>query len=291
MKLTALRPENPVAMMAAYGALRLLPGAEIRWPGEHPELRWEGDVVAALAERLPERMKAPELTALSDPRHKGIGGVEGFRQHASKIHHAWLSALACEGPDGIVGTGLIAYAGNHKFIAAAQQVITALSRMDVAAKLEEALAGPWQYQDAAGAALGWDPGARQEGAMLSYDPSPTSKLTILAATWLAWEAIPAWTMINGRTPGIIPASKRDRHNKRWTYPTCGEWLSWDGVHALVLGLEQMRQRDLKALGVRLWQTEIIGRPEGGEWGLARTVTGVETLGGSRGPQPTDVLIV
>jgi hypothetical protein len=33
MKLTALRANNPVAVMAAYGALRLLPGARLRWDG------------------------------------------------------------------------------------------------------------------------------------------------------------------------------------------------------------------------------------------------------------------
>lgn len=272
MELSALRPENPVAMMAAYGALRLLPGAELRWADEHPELRWHGDAVSALAAELPQRLAAPELNLIDDPRDKGVGGVAGFRQLATQIPHDWLAALACESGEGIVGTGLIAYAGNHKFNAAARQVVAALARHDIEAKLQEALIGPWRYEDAAGAALGWDPGARQDSAALPHDPSPKDKPTVLAATWLAWEAIPAWTMINGRTPGVMPASKRVQRNKRWTYPTCGEWLSWQGVKALILGLDGMPGRDLRALGVRLWQTEIVGRPEGGEWGYARTLS-------------------
>jgi len=77
MELTALRPENPVAVMAAYGALRLLPGARIRWAGSNPELHWDGDLVSALVDRLPERRAAPEVTALNDPRNKNIGSLPG----------------------------------------------------------------------------------------------------------------------------------------------------------------------------------------------------------------------
>jgi hypothetical protein len=282
-ELTALRPENPVAMMAAYGALRLLPGAQMRWPGEHPELHWEGDVVAALATCLPQRMAAPEVNLIDDPRDKGVGGVAGYRELARKMPHEWLAALACEGVDGIVGTGLRAHGGNHKFNAAARQVMRTLAQLDVPAKLKEALFGPWRYEDSAGAALGWDAGARLDAAALAHNPLTKDKLTILAATWLAWEALPGWTMINGRTPGVLPASKRTRRNKRWTYPTCAEWLSWQGVHALVVGLERMTARECRALGVRRWETEIDGRPEGGEWSFARTVSDGAPPGGSRSP--------
>lgn len=48
--MTGLRPENPIAWMAACGALRLLPGARLRWDGETPQLCYPGDPVADLAE-------------------------------------------------------------------------------------------------------------------------------------------------------------------------------------------------------------------------------------------------
>jgi hypothetical protein len=68
-------------------------------------------------------------------------------------------------------------------------------------------------------------------------------------------------------------------------------LSWDGLKALVLGWERMPAREQKAMRVRLWQSEIIGRKEGGEFGLARTVSGAKRQRGSRETQLPDVFSV
>ena len=269
MRMTGLRAENPVAVMAAYGALRLLPGARLRWPGTHPELDYGGDAVAELAALLPGRLQAPEVTLLDDPREKHINKAGGYAKLAAQMPHEWLSALACETADGIGATQLIAYAGNYTMIRAARHVMEVLSGVDVEDRVHEALIGPWRYRDRAGVALGWDPGARQDSSTMANDPAIKDKAAVLAANWLAWEAIPGWQMVNGRTPGVTPANKR-KHNKRWTYPLCAEWLSWEGLRALVVGWEQMPKHELAALGVRLWRTEIVGRSEGGEFGLART---------------------
>lgn len=59
-----LQPNNPLAVMAAYSVLRLLPDATVRWSGTHPELSCDGDPVRRLASLLPERMSAPENTIL-----------------------------------------------------------------------------------------------------------------------------------------------------------------------------------------------------------------------------------
>lgn len=284
MKLTGLRPENPLAMMAAYGALRLLPGARLRWAETHPELDYAGDAIADLAALLPLRLESPELNLLDDPRDKHITKAGGFAALAQQIPHDWLSAYSAETASGIAGTELIAYAGNYTMIRAARTVISALAETDIADRLTEALLGPWRYADiGAGVALGWDANARQDRAILAAEPKPLGKdkPTILAANWLAWEAIPAWQMINGRTPGIKGADKKSGRLKRWTYPTCAEWLSWEGLKALVLGWALMPAPELSAMGVRLWQSEIIGRPEGGEFGLARTLSDRKNARGSR----------
>ena len=68
-------------------------------------------------------------------------------------------------------------------------------------------------------------------------------------------------------------------------------MSWDGLKALVVGWERMPARELKVMGVRLWQSEIIGRKEGGEFGLARTLSGAKRQRVSRKTQLPDVLIV
>ncbi|EXJ13610.1 type I-G CRISPR-associated protein, Cas3-extension family [Imhoffiella purpurea] len=283
MKLTALRPENPLAMMAAYGTLRLLPGARLRWADVHPELQWDdGDPLDALTERVRERRDAPELNLLDDPRSKYIGGIDGYRQLAGQIPHPWLSAYACETASGIKGSGLIAQGGSHKFVAAARAVVQALVDCgDVHDRVREALIGPWRYLDRAGAALGWDPGARQDASIAAYAPQLKDKRVILAANWLAWEALPLWPMIGGATPGVTSASLQRGRNKCWRYPTCAEWLGWEGLRALVVGLDGLPAPEIEALGIRLWETEILGRPEGGEFGLARTLSNPHFPAGSR----------
>jgi hypothetical protein len=288
MKLTGIRPENPVAMMAAYGALRLLPGAMLRWNETHPELRWDGDIVIRLAERLPERQTAPELMALDDPRDKHIGGVEGFRALAKTIPHEWLSAYAAEAPEGLNKTDLLLLGGNHKFVDTARKTMGLLSRCDVAGKLAEALLGPWRYEDAV-QAWGWDAAARLDAATLPMEVAAAHKPGVVGAYWLAWESLPLWQMVNGRTVGMV---RNEDKGWQWQYPTCGEWLSWDGVKMLVLGLGQMVKREQRALGVKVWASPILSTSQyGKELGLARTLSNGRNLGGSRERQATEVLIV
>ena len=117
--------------MAAYGALRLLPGALVRWGETHPELRWDGDLVPALADQVPLRLTAPEVTALDDPRAKNLGGVAGFHALAATIPHEWLGAFATEAADGIVSTDLLLLGGRHKCVETARAIMGALARRHV----------------------------------------------------------------------------------------------------------------------------------------------------------------
>ena len=261
MKLTALRPENPVAVMAAYGDLRLLPNARLRWVAAHPELDYDGDVVADLAVLLPARRTAPELTALDDPRDKNIGGAAGYARLADQLPHEWLTALAAETAEGIVPTRLLLFSGNHKFVTAARDLMDGLNKLDVEDRLREALFGPWRY-DTRAQAWGWDAAARDDTAAMAAAPSAKDKLGVPGAYWLAWESLPLWQMVNGRTVG---------HSRRaWSFPTCGEWLSWEGLRALVQGRERMDKRELAAMGVRVWTAPILDTNSTGgkELGLA-----------------------
>jgi len=294
MRLTGLRPENPVAFMAAYGTLRLLRGARLRWAETHPELDYDGDAIADLVALLPARRRSPELNLVDDPREKHVKKAGGFAALAQQMPHEWLTAYCAETAGGIAHTQLRVGPGDYTMIRAARTVISVLANTDVADRVEEALLGPWRYVDlGAGFALGWDANARQDRAVLAAEPKPRGKdkPVILAANWLAWEAIPAWQMINARTPGIEAADKKAGRLKRWTYATCAEWLSWEGARALVLGWARMPTHELRATGVRVWQSEIIGRAEAGEFGLARTLSYRETARGSRKMQVPDVLIV
>jgi hypothetical protein len=121
MILTGLRPENPVAMMAAYGALRLLPGARLRWTETHPELDWEGDILAALAAQLPQRLGGPRTDGARRPQgqeHRRGGRLPGLGRDYPPM--AGSPPTRAEGIDGIVGTDLLLLGGRHKFVEAAR---------------------------------------------------------------------------------------------------------------------------------------------------------------------------
>lgn len=255
MKLTALRPNNPVAVMAAYGALRLLPGATLRWDGPHPELAWDGDIVAALAARLPERLAAPELNLIDDPRQ--IDGAAGYRALAERMPTEWLVAYAAETDKKIRRTDLlIMLDGPHQFIANARKIMLALSRLDVTEKLSEALLGPWRYEQRDFQAWGWDADARIDSSSSVKAVTSAPKFGVFGAYWLAWESLPFWPMVNGQTIGM------DRHH--WVYPTCANWLGAEGLRALILGAGGMNQREKTALVVSLWCSE---RIKSGKYGV------------------------
>jgi hypothetical protein len=288
MRLTGLRPENPVAMMAAYGTLRLLPGARLRWANTHPELDWDGDILAALAQQLPQRLEAPEINLLDDPRDKHIGGVAGYRALAETIPHEWLMAYAGETAGGIVSTDLELFGGQHKFVVLARKHMQALTKVKLLDKIEEALLGPWRYADAA-QAWGWDAAMRLDAATLPLEASSAHKPGVLGAYWLAWESLPLWPMINGRTLGFVHAKGEGWY---WQYPTCGEWLSWAGLKALVWGLPRLAATEQQALRVRVWTAPVLATSQfGKELGLARIWSSGQGPGGSRRQQTPDKLAI
>lgn len=275
MRLTALRANNPVAMMAAYGALRLLPGARLRWADADPELEWDGDIIADLAARLPGRRQSPEVNALDDPRDKNIGGVAGFRALASTIPTEWLIALAAEGPERVQHTNLLLMGGRHQFVVNAREIMDALGASDVEAKLREALIGPWTYGDRGLQAWGWDAAARIDAAASPKDVSGSPKFGVVGAYWLAWESLPFWPMINQRTVGMTRSA--------WVYPTCGEWLDARGLQAMILGAGRMKERELTSLGIVRWSAAILKPSDYGKvLGWARPL-GARTRSGVRNP--------
>lgn len=264
MKLTALRANNPVAVMAAYGALRLLPGARLRWVGPYPELDWEADVIDFLAERLQSRLTAPEVTLIDDPRK--IDGAKGYRQLGSQMPSEWLVAYAAETAGGLRPTGLRLLGGRHQFIANARAIMASLLKQNVRLKLQEGLIGPWRYDDRGLQAWGWDAAARIDAAASANAVTSAPKFGVLGAYWLAWESLPLWPMVNGRTVGM------DRHH-HWVYPTCAEWLGLDSLRALILGAERLDDRESTTLGVSRWRAERIGSSDyGGVLGWAKPLS-------------------
>ncbi len=209
LTLTALVANNPMAVMTAYGALRLLPGARLRWPGAHPELDYPGDAVADLAALVPGRKEAAEYRRYDDPR-----SIKDYAEAKTELPHAWLAAFAEQKPAGkdkdpvVHETGLRLYAGKHLLIVNAAKVLATLSKSKagVNAKIEEALFGPWRYEDRAPdkklKGWGWDPAQVNDAAVVEEDSSETPTPGVAAAYWLGWESLPLWPVIEGATIGM-----------------------------------------------------------------------------------------
>jgi hypothetical protein len=72
----------------------------------------------------------------------------------------------------------------------------------------------------------------------------------------------------------------------WHYPTCAEWLSWEGLKALVWGLARMKDSERRALGVRIWSAPVVDTSQfGKELGLARTPSNRQQPGGRARAKP------
>lgn len=270
--LSGLRPNNPLAVMAAYGALRLLPGTRLRWKGPNPEFESDQDPIEALASLLPERLDALEVVAFDDPRR-----VDDFSALVTSLPPDWQLVTIVEGSEKHLTTDLILLSGKHQFVANARSIMSRLAGQNVPEKLREALFGPWQYDDKGLQAWGWDAGASIDTTASSAEGSKTPKYGVSGASWLAWESLPLWPIINGHTVGW----RRGLH-----YPTCGEWLDWHDLRAIVLGLDSMTVRERDAMSIQTWHAPRIATSQYGGflgWGrpVARTQSEAHFRGGSR----------
>jgi hypothetical protein len=284
MKLTALQPDNPIAWMAACGALRLLPGARLRWENRTPELEYDGDILATLAALPAERLKSPEIqfgTKL------GATMDDAAWQAIKMIPHEWTLALGAQSETGMRSTHLKIRPGDYDMLRDTRALLERLTRLDVLDKLSEALQGPWRYEDAECVAWGWDAAARIDAAAIASKAERAPKPGVLGAYWLGWEALPLFPTIAGETRGWSDGLR---------YPTWSPWLDYPEVKALMLGLDRLRTAERKALGVRLWFARYLkthvssGRLS---WAVerARTPSSTENPRGSRSAQATGFMIV
>lgn len=240
MKLDALEPENPIAWMAACGALRLLPGARLRWIDRTPELQFDGDVLAALAELPARRRQSAEI----DYAPKlGAKMTEAAWQALKAVPEDWGLALGAQTAGGMQGTNLKIRPGNYDMLADTRAMLDRLMQRDIAEKVAEALVGPWRYEDANCVAWGLDAAARIDTAAIGSEIDKAPKPGVLGAYWLGWEALPLFPTVAGKTRGWSDGLR---------YPTWSEWLDYPEVRALMLGLDSLRAVERRALGIRIW---------------------------------------
>lgn len=285
--LTALRPENPIAWMAACGVLRLLPGASLRWNHDGAELDYSGDLIADLAALPLQRLLSPELNLPHEL--KATMPAEAWADLRA-LPNDWSLAVACQVRPGLRVSHLKIAPGpaaSSDMIINARKVLTALVAKDIPDKLREALIGPWRYEDKKITGWGWDAAARVEAAYVAEVPENLTKWGVAGAYWLAWESLPLFPVIHGKTL---------HWDKGLTYATWSPWLDWYDVKALMLGLDAMGRQDARALGLTTWAAKFLPTHQGTGrlcWAapLARTPSDVKNAGGSRFPKSSPTLIV
>jgi hypothetical protein len=287
ISLTALRPENPIAWMAACGVLRLLPGARLRWSHGGAELDYTGDPVVALTPLPPQRLLSAELNLPHEL--KATMPAEAWTDLCA-LPGDWTLAVAGQVRAGLRVSHLKIAPGpaaSSDMIINARKVLAALVAADIPDKLREALIGPWRYEDKKITGWGWDAAARVEAAYVAEVPDNLTKWGVVGAYWLAWEALPLFPVIHGKTL---------HWDKGLTYATWTPWLDWHDVKALMLGLDSLRTQEAPAPGMTIWTAKFLPTHQGTgrlSWAapLARTPSDAQNAGGSRSPNLLHTLIV
>lgn len=284
MHLTGLNPDNPIAWMAAAGTLRLLAGARMRWNGSTPELDYAGDPIAALAALPEQRRRSPEY---GYPHKLGADMDAAAWEDLKRLPGEWALALGAQSEGGMRATALKIRPGDYDMMSDARKVLNDLCACDLGDKVQEALLGPWRYEDRDIVAWGWDAAARVDAAAISCKAEKAPRFGVLGAYWLGWEALPLFPVIGSETRGWSDGLR---------YPTWTEWLDYQDLKALMLGLDRLRRAKREALGIRVWFARYLRtHPSSGRLGwaseVARTPSAGKNPGGSRTAQVLGFMIL
>lgn len=259
LELTALRADTPVAFMAGLGLLRIAPeGCQLAWDPLTNVATLHGTDADELLDHLVVHMRgraaSPEL-ALTDK-----GDVRGVSpgQFMEMVHDAepgtlsWIRCWWREEGDKVIPTDLCLTGGPQRFIKLGRALAEALdpdrnkaAPRKVRSHFEEALFGPWQYQDNK-TSWGWDPTSYRPGAFTPDAPTKMNLEGVAGAYWLAWESQLFFPCVPGR--GTLGFQRQPR---RWNWVSWAEPLDRHAAQAI------LRQPDeAVALGGKRFQSRI-----------------------------------
>ncbi len=244
LELTALHGHTPIGFMAATGLLRIAPaGTRLGWNRTTQTAELHGPerdaLLAHLVQHMAGRAKSPELALADDVRKFEIERFRSLYEDASEPLASWLRCWWREdGKDAKNGyttpTDLCMTGGPQRMLKMARELAQCLNptrkkgaEKFVHAKFEEALFGPWRYEDNY-ASWGWDPATYRPGALTPSAPTDMKMEGVAGAYWLAWEAQPLFPCIHGEgTLGF------ESHPRGWTWATWEEPLDIHAVQALL----------------------------------------------------------
>lgn len=240
LELPPIQGCTPIGFMAAVGLLRVAPvGTQLSWNKVTQMAEVHGDVdrealLDHLVQHMVGRAQSPELQIADDVRRFDVERFRSAYENADEPLASWLRAWWREDGEKTECTDLCLTGGPQRMIKMARELAQALDPMRkngaekfVRGKFDEALFGPWRYEDEC-ASWGWDPATFRPGALTRNAPTAMKLEGVAGAYWLAWEAQPLFPCIHGQ--GTLGFEQRPR---AWTWPTWGEALDIHAVRALL----------------------------------------------------------
>jgi hypothetical protein len=274
INLQALRADNPLGAMAAFGCLRVvcrserLRGSKLGWKQDggsfHAVLHTDPRVtvdefINILVEDVQRARDRAEL--MWADQIKG-STEELFRESASGASPETAAWFAAFGSDLVLNEGALVptpfdmSVARQRFLADARVLMGALAEpkgkkaTSTSDSYREALFGPWLYRDDQHS-LGWDPSTLKMGAFTFKAPTAMANAGVRAAVWLAFESLPLFPCVYQRglaTRSFFRPSKREAY-LRW--PIWAEPISLQELETL-LGWEELvkQQPDEEQLRLR-----------------------------------------
>jgi hypothetical protein len=263
IELTGLRPDLPIAAMAAFGCLRVcqraagLEVARLSWSeGGHavlwtPSATSREALIALLVADVRKACGRRELT-LSDGQIK-TATREAFRVSANNAldransknrdgadwFAAFGSELVLDRNEKIDSTPFDMSVARQKFLADAQRLAASLAEepsgrgsKSTADAYAEALFGPWRYGDDQHS-LGWDPSTMKLGAFTYKAPTSMTNSGVRAAVWLAFESLPLFPCFCSRGALQVTAFQKRGREYVLYWPVWREPISLDTLRSLL----------------------------------------------------------
>ena len=260
LELTALQGHTPIGFMAAVGLLRIAPiGTKLSWNPSSQTAELHGlereTLLPHLLRHMTGRVESPELHLANDVRGFTQERFRTAYDNAAEPLASWLRAWWREdGKDGNAApTNLCLTGGPQRMIKMARDLAQDLDPARkkgadklVLAKFDEALFGPWRYQDDY-ASWGWDPATFRLAAFTPRAPTTMKMEGVAGAYWLAWESQPLFPCIHGTgTLGF------EFHPRAWTWATWSVPLDLHAVQALL-----KQPQEAQALGGMRYRSSIV----------------------------------
>lgn len=286
IELPGLKSGMPIGFMAALGTFRH--ATHIRELGK-VELAWTplgGQWCAVL--HTAESVEFETFVKLLVERIKGIGDRQEFGwsdavknasrgsfisaaglslQGASIDDHEvadWFAAFGSElalRDEKVESTPLDMTVSRQRFLGDAKWLTTSLATTGdelTVASFQEALLGPWKYQDDQHS-LGWDPTTILLSAFTASSPSTTIKGGVRGAVWLAMESLPFFPCVyDGRLATRAFLRKGNALSFQW--PIWAAALSEAAIRTLLSQVQEMTVGEWKARGIAAVYTSDVYKP-------------------------------